>query len=95
MNPAEKCYGCEQEVDEIMERIKDDEAFLERYRQIKVFTAEHTNCGILCFHSELLPVPPFFNAMNAPLSVWLAIILLTVSCWSFSTGALSNSWTGS
>jgi hypothetical protein len=33
---------------------------------------------------------PFYNSMNAPL--WLAIILLTISGWSFTTGALSVSW---
>ena len=33
---------------------------------------------------------PFFHPMNAPL--WLAIVLLTVSGWSFSTGALSITW---
>ena len=112
MNPPEKF---EKEVDEIMDRIEDDEAFLERCRQIKEFTAKHTECGILCFVIFCLLLCgvffvvcpkcifgililsaclcPFFNAMNAPL--WLAIILLTVSGWSFSTRALSISWTGS
>ena len=33
---------------------------------------------------------PFFNSMNAPL--WLAIVLLTVSGWSFTGGAFSISW---
>jgi hypothetical protein len=33
---------------------------------------------------------PFFNAMNAPL--WLAIVLLTLSGWSFTAGSLSVSW---
>ena len=33
---------------------------------------------------------PFYNAMNAPL--WLAILLLTISGWSFTTGSLSISW---
>ena len=33
---------------------------------------------------------PFFHPMNAPL--WFAIILLTISGWSFTTGALQVSW---
>lgn len=33
---------------------------------------------------------PFFNSMNAPL--WLAIVLLTMSGWSFTAGAFSISW---
>jgi hypothetical protein len=33
---------------------------------------------------------PFYNSMNAPL--WLAIILLTISGWSFTTGSLSITW---
>jgi len=33
---------------------------------------------------------PFFNSMNAPL--WLAIVLLTMSGWSFTGGAFSVSW---
>lgn len=33
---------------------------------------------------------PFFHPMNAPL--WLAIVLLTVSGWSFTTGSLSVTW---
>jgi hypothetical protein len=33
---------------------------------------------------------PFVHAMNVPL--WLAIILLIVSGWSFSAGALSITW---
>lgn len=43
--------------------------------------------GILIFSACLCP---FFHPMNAPL--WLAIVLLTVSGWSFSTGALSVTW---
>jgi len=33
---------------------------------------------------------PFFHPMNAPL--WFAIFLLTISGWSFTTGALQVSW---
>jgi len=33
---------------------------------------------------------PFFHPLNAPL--WLAIVLLTIGGWSFTTGALSVSW---
>ena len=33
---------------------------------------------------------PFFHPLNAPL--WLAIVLLTVGGWSFTTGAISISW---
>jgi hypothetical protein len=43
--------------------------------------------GVLIFSACLCP---FFHPMNAPL--WLAIVLLTVSGWSFSTGALSVTW---
>jgi hypothetical protein len=43
--------------------------------------------GILLFSACLCP---FFHPMNAPL--WLAIVLLTVSGWSFTTGALSVTW---
>jgi uncharacterized membrane protein len=35
---------------------------------------------------------PFFHPMNAPL--WLAILLLVVSGWTFTTGALTVSWSG-
>lgn len=38
-------------------------------------------CACLC---------PFIHPLNAPL--WLAIILLTFSGWSFTTGTLSVSW---
>jgi len=38
-------------------------------------------CACLC---------PFFNSLNAPL--WLAIILLTMTGWSFTGGAFSISW---
>lgn len=43
--------------------------------------------GILIFSACLCP---FFNPMNAPL--WLAIVLLVVSGWSFTTGNLSIVW---
>lgn len=43
--------------------------------------------GILIFSACLCP---FFHPMNAPL--WLAIVLLIVSGWSFTTGALSITW---
>jgi hypothetical protein len=43
--------------------------------------------GVLIFSACLCP---FFHPMNAPL--WLALVLLTVSGWSFSTGALSITW---
>ena len=43
--------------------------------------------GVLIFSACLCP---FFHPMNAPL--WLAIVLLTVSGWSFTTGALSVTW---
>jgi len=43
--------------------------------------------GILLLSACLCP---FFNSMNAPL--WLAIVLLTISGWSFTGGALSVSW---
>ena len=43
--------------------------------------------GVLLFSACLCP---FFHPMNAPL--WLAIVLLTVSGWSFTTGALSVTW---
>lgn len=43
--------------------------------------------GILLLSACLCP---FFHPMNAPL--WLAIVLLTVSGWSFTTGSLSISW---
>jgi hypothetical protein len=43
--------------------------------------------GILIFSACLCP---FYNPMNAPL--WLAIILLTLSGWSLTTGALSITW---
>ena len=33
---------------------------------------------------------PFIHPMNFPL--WMALILLTVSGWSFTAGALSVSW---
>jgi hypothetical protein len=33
---------------------------------------------------------PFFHPLNAPL--WLAIVLLTVGGWSFTSGALSITW---
>jgi hypothetical protein len=33
---------------------------------------------------------PWFNSMNAPL--WLAILLLIVSGWTFTTGYLSVTW---
>lgn len=38
-------------------------------------------CACLC---------PFYPVLNGPL--WLAIILLTVGGWSFTTGALSITW---
>jgi len=41
-------------------------------------------CAALC---------PFFHSFNLPL--WIAIILLTISGWSFTTGALSISWKSS
>jgi hypothetical protein len=43
--------------------------------------------GILLISACLCP---FFHPMNAPL--WLAIVLLTVSGWSFTTGSLSVTW---
>jgi len=43
--------------------------------------------GILIISACLCP---FFHPLNAPL--WLAIVLLTVGGWSFTTGALSISW---
>lgn len=43
--------------------------------------------GVLIFSACLCP---FFHPMNAPL--WLAIVLLTVSGWSLTTGALSITW---
>jgi hypothetical protein len=43
--------------------------------------------GILLLSACLCP---FFNSMNAPL--WLAIVLLTMSGWSFTAGAFSISW---
>ena len=43
--------------------------------------------GVLIFSACLCP---FLHPMNAPL--WLAIVLLTVSGWSVSTGALSVTW---
>lgn len=38
-------------------------------------------CACLC---------PFFNSLNAPL--WLAIVMLTLTGWSFTGGAFSISW---
>ena len=35
---------------------------------------------------------PFFHSMNAPL--WLAILLLTISGWTFTTGVFSMKWSG-
>ena len=43
--------------------------------------------GILILSACLCP---FFHPMNAPL--WLAIVLLTVSGWSFTTGSLAVTW---
>ena len=43
--------------------------------------------GILCFCAILCPC---VHPLNAPL--WVAIILLTLSGWSFTTGAFSVSW---
>lgn len=43
--------------------------------------------GILIFSACLCP---FFHPMNAPL--WLAIVLLIVSGWSFTAGNLSVTW---
>lgn len=43
--------------------------------------------GILIFSACLCP---FFHPMNAPL--WLAIVLLIVSGWTFTTGNLSITW---
>lgn len=43
--------------------------------------------GILVFSACLCP---FYHPMNVPL--WLAIILLTFSGWSLTTGALSITW---
>ena len=43
--------------------------------------------GILIFSACLCP---WFNSLN--ISLWLAIILLTVSGWSFSVGAFSIVW---
>ena len=43
--------------------------------------------GILVFSICLCP---FMHPMNVPL--WIAIILLTISGWSFTAGALSVSW---
>jgi hypothetical protein len=47
------------------------------------------NClfGILFFCALLCPC---IHPLNAPL--WVAIILLTISGWSFTAGALSLSW---
>jgi hypothetical protein len=45
--------------------------------------------AILIFSACLCP---FFHPMNAPL--WLAIVLLIVSGWTFTTGALTVSWSG-
>lgn len=44
---------------------------------------------ILLFSAILCP---FFHPMNAPL--WLAILLLTVSGWTFTTGVFSIKWSG-
>ena len=44
---------------------------------------------ILLFSAILCP---FFHPMNAPL--WLAIVLLTVSGWTFTTGVFSIKWSG-
>jgi hypothetical protein len=33
---------------------------------------------------------PFFHPLNAPL--WLAIVMLTLGGWTFTTGALQVSW---
>jgi hypothetical protein len=38
-------------------------------------------CVLLC---------PFYNSFNLPL--WIAIIMLIISGWSFSAGALSITW---
>ena len=43
--------------------------------------------GILALSACLCP---FYNSMNAPL--WLAIILLTLSGWSFTSGSFQVSW---
>jgi hypothetical protein len=43
--------------------------------------------GILIFSACLCP---WFSSLN--ISLWLAIILLTLSGWSFSTGAFSIAW---
>ena len=43
--------------------------------------------GILIFSACLCP---WFNSLN--ISLWLAIILLTMSGWSFSVGAFSIAW---
>ena len=43
--------------------------------------------GVLLFSACLCP---WIHAMNAPL--WLAIVLLTVSGWSLTTGFLSVTW---
>jgi uncharacterized membrane protein AbrB (regulator of aidB expression) len=45
--------------------------------------------GVLLFSACLCP---FFNTMNLPL--WLAIVLLIVSGWTFTSGLLSVSWHG-
>jgi hypothetical protein len=45
--------------------------------------------GILLLSACLCP---FYHSMNAPL--WLAILLLAVGGWSFTTGALTVSWSG-
>lgn len=46
--------------------------------------------GILIISACLCP---FFHPLNAPL--WLAIVLLTIGGWTFTTGALSISWKSS
>lgn len=43
--------------------------------------------GILLLSACLCP---FFNSMNGPL--WLAIVLLTMSGWSFTGGSFSVAW---
>ena len=47
----------------------------------------HCLFGVLLLSACLCP---FFNSMNAPL--WLAIVLLTLSGWSFTGGSFSVSW---
>ena len=51
------------------------------------FTCQKCLFGVLLFCAVLCPC---VHPLNAPL--WLAIVLLTMSGWSFTAGAFSISW---